>query len=101
MDKEIDLRKYENQKIYKNLKGRILFFSCCQIGSEIQVMRKILKYSKAEAIFSYADFRIENRAIDFPIFLNLVSPLNSLISRHFIPKNIISLFIFWKSNYNS
>lgn len=52
---EIDLTKMENQKIFKNLNCRVLFFSCCQIGRNVDVMNKILKISKAEAIFAYSD----------------------------------------------
>lgn len=55
MNEEIDLRKESNQKLFKNLNNRILFFSCCQIGSEVEIMQKILNYSKASAIFSYSD----------------------------------------------
>jgi len=55
MDERIDLTKDENQKIFKNLDGRVLFFSCCQIGSDVDIMQNLLKKSKAEAIFSYSD----------------------------------------------
>jgi hypothetical protein len=54
-NEEIDLTKSENQKIFQDLNSRILFFSCCQIGRNADVMNKILKLSKAEAIFSYSD----------------------------------------------
>lgn len=54
MNEKIDLTKEENQKLFKNLGGRIIFFSCCQIGADVNVMQKILKMSDARAIFSYS-----------------------------------------------
>lgn len=54
-NEEIDLTKTENQKIFQDLDSRILFFSCCHIGKNADVMTKILKLSKADAIFSYSD----------------------------------------------
>jgi hypothetical protein len=62
MNEEIDLKEGENQKIFTNLNDCILFFSCCQIGSDVQVMRRILKHSKAEAIFSYSDDVTDDQA---------------------------------------
>lgn len=62
MDEKIDLTKSENQKIFRNLNNRVLFFSCCQIGNDIDVMNKILEISKAEAIFSYSDNIFDDQA---------------------------------------
>lgn len=62
MNEEIDLTKDENQKLFKNLNDCILFFSCCQIGADVDTMQKILKMSKAHAIFSYSDIVEDDQA---------------------------------------
>lgn len=62
MDERINLAEDKNQKIFKNLTDCVLFFSCCQIGSDQDAMQKILKISKAQAIFSYANVIEDDQA---------------------------------------
>ncbi len=74
---EIDLTKMENQKIFKNLNCRVLFFSCCQIGRNVDVMNKILKISKAEAIFAYSDdIHDDQTFLIEPLFYHLLIGYN-------------------------
>lgn len=51
----IDLNRRENLRLFSGLKKEVIFFSCCQLGSNEQLMRRLLKTSDADAIFSYAD----------------------------------------------
>ena len=54
-DENVDLSKSENISLFRDLKNMVIFFSCCQIGDDKEIMKKILKRSKAKAIFSYSD----------------------------------------------
>lgn len=83
MDERIDLADDENQKIFKNLTDRVLFFSCCQIGRDIDVMQKILKISKARAIFSYSNYLEDDQAflIESLFYHLLIGPVPSYIKK--------------------
>ncbi len=76
-NEKIDLTNTENQKIFQNLKNRVLFFSCCQVGRNADIMNKILKISKTEAIFAYSENIDDDQAflID-PLFYHLLIGYN-------------------------
>jgi len=43
----------ENVDIFKGLRGKIIIFSCCEIGGDMRVMETIKKVSRAAAIIAY------------------------------------------------
>lgn len=76
-NEEIDLTNTQNQKIFQNLKDRVLFFSCCQIGNNKEVMNKILVQSKVDAIFSYSnDIEDDQAFLIEPLFYHLLIGYN-------------------------
>lgn len=51
----VDLALTKNQRLFRGLKNKVLFFSCCQLGRNATVMQRLLKLSRATAVFSYSD----------------------------------------------
>ena len=48
---KLDLVKDKN--VFENLEGKIVIFSCCEIGDDIKAMEEIKQISQASAIISY------------------------------------------------
>lgn len=53
-NEEINLNYKRNLGIFKNLREKIIFFSCCQIGSNSEAIKNLLKVSKSWAILGYS-----------------------------------------------
>lgn len=51
----LDLRRPEVQRLFRDLRVDALFFSCCQLGRQREVMRQLANVSGVGAVFSYAD----------------------------------------------
>ena len=62
-NEEINLNYKRNLGIFKNLREKIIFFSCCQIGSDSEAIKNLLKISKAWAIFGYSRDVYDHQAI--------------------------------------
>jgi hypothetical protein len=58
----IDLRRPENLDLFRGLTKKLLFFSCCQLGRDAALMRRLLNRSGAAAVFSYADDVTDDQA---------------------------------------
>jgi CHAT domain len=54
-NESIDLRRKENQGLFRELNAEVLFLSCCQLGRDGELMNKLAKVSGVDAIFSYTD----------------------------------------------
>lgn len=52
-DERVDLNLPKNQSLFKGLGVEAVFLSCCQLGSDRDLMRKLLKVSGVDAVFSY------------------------------------------------
>ena len=71
-NERVDLRVGRNQRLFRGLVDKILFFSCCEIGADNDLMRKLLKVSGARAIFSYVDeIEDEQAFVIEPLFYHL------------------------------
>jgi hypothetical protein len=53
-DEIVDLRERDNRNLFRRLDVESLFFSACNLGGDLGLMRKILEVSGADAVFSYA-----------------------------------------------
>ena len=53
-DEVVDLRRRENRRLFRELGVECLFFSCCRLGSDADLLSEILAESGALAVFSYA-----------------------------------------------
>lgn len=62
-NEKINLKHKKNLELFKNLPNKILFFSCCQIGSDNETINKILKISKADGVFGYSRNVLDSQAI--------------------------------------
>ena len=47
------LNLYDQASDFKGLKGKVLIFSCCRVGANLQVMAKIKEESGAAAVIGY------------------------------------------------
>lgn len=54
-DEPVDLRQPENRQLFRGFRNRVLIFSCCQLGRDAELMRRLLRLSGARAVFSYTD----------------------------------------------
>ena len=51
----LDLRDGDVQKLFAALRADVLFLSCCELGKEDEVMRRLVHVSNTDAVFSYTD----------------------------------------------
>ena len=54
-NEKVNLISPEGRILFRNLKKEVIFFSCCELGGHVKLMRNLLKVSKANSIFSYTD----------------------------------------------
>jgi hypothetical protein len=54
-NEKVNLMSREGRALFRNLKKEVIFFSCCELGRHTELMRDLLKVSRANAIFSYTD----------------------------------------------
>jgi len=52
-NERLDLRLADNQSLFKGLRKEVIFFSCCQLGRDRRLMRKLLSIAEVDSIFSY------------------------------------------------
>lgn len=52
-DEIVDLRRKEGWRLFEDLAVEIIYLSCCRLGQDIAVMRRLLDVSGALAVFSY------------------------------------------------
>ena len=52
-DEVVDLRDRGNRRLFADLNVETLFFSCCSLGLDRDVMGRIVRTSGADAVFSY------------------------------------------------
>lgn len=62
-DEKINLADREGRNLFRGLHGKVLLFSCCEIGGNDELMRALLKISRAKAIFSYTDTVTDRQAL--------------------------------------
>lgn len=58
----VNLRRRENIGLFRDLKAEALFFSCCWMGSDRELMREIMDASKVSAVFSYSHLVDDHQA---------------------------------------
>lgn len=51
----LDLRDDDVQKLFANLRADALFLSCCELGREKELMERLVRISRTDAVFSYSD----------------------------------------------
>lgn len=61
---ELDFDRTADLNLFRNLRNKILLFSCCDLGGKQQVLDKIQKTSGAWAVFGYA-----SKVHDYQAFL--------------------------------
>ena len=61
-DEKINLAA-EGRTLFKGLRGKVILFSCCEVGGNAELMRVLLKASGAKAIFSYTDTVTDRQAL--------------------------------------
>lgn len=49
----LDLSKPDHLKVFEGLRGKVIVFSCCQIGADTLVLERIKETSKAAAVIAY------------------------------------------------
>jgi hypothetical protein len=52
---QVRLDRPEGLSLFRDLKTEVIFFSCCLLGRDVELMRSVLRASGAKAIFSYTD----------------------------------------------
>lgn len=62
-DEKINLADREGRNLFRGLNGKVLLFSCCEVGGNDELMRALLKISRAKAIFSYTDTVTDRQAL--------------------------------------
>ena len=62
-EEKINLADREGRNLFRGLHGKVLLFSCCEVGGNDELMRALLKVSRAKAIFSYTDTVTDRQAL--------------------------------------
>lgn len=60
---KINLADRAGRHLFRGLHGKVLLFSCCEVGDNDELMRALLKASGAKALFSYTDNVTDSQAL--------------------------------------
>jgi len=62
-DEKINLGDSDGRRLFHDLRGKVILFSCCEVGDNDELMYSLLKTSNAKAIFAYTDTVTDAQAL--------------------------------------